>query len=457
MIFQEKAMTILQEYVDWVQRTQFEQIPDKLLTLAKYSIIDTIAVSYYARSTPGNDVLYNYAASRQSSSVAACISFPGKMSATDAALVNGYLAHLDDYDEVSLPGHTGVIMVPAVMAMAEMTSASGKEALRAYVLGAELGFKIAEILTGSMYATGWHSSPVICTLSAAASASILLHLPKDQFVSAIGIAASRACGLMVNFGTLCKPYHMGMAAANGIEAAQLAQSGITASADALEGRGGYFSCFLGKKMPEIRFDWDRWSMLGNGMLFKKYACCVGSHSSIETVRRMMTKYGFDYRNVSDIQCDVSGTSFASLKYPLPDNAFQAKFSAAFPIAWLLHNMGRLNNEDFIDKNVRNPAVRNTMEKIHLNHGLQYREKNLYPNGPCTITVTLQGGDVVTEQGELSWCGEKCWENLIDEESLKNKFAECAKNYIEKPDAEELADRLLQLEYESDAGTVFLKL
>ena len=58
-------MTILQEYVDWVQRTQFEQIPDKLVTLAKYSIIDTIAVSYYARSTPGNDVLYNYAASRQ--------------------------------------------------------------------------------------------------------------------------------------------------------------------------------------------------------------------------------------------------------------------------------------------------------------------------------------------------------------------------------------------------------
>ena len=44
MIFQEKAMTILQEYVDWVQRTQFEQIPDKLVTLAKYSIIDTIAV-----------------------------------------------------------------------------------------------------------------------------------------------------------------------------------------------------------------------------------------------------------------------------------------------------------------------------------------------------------------------------------------------------------------------------
>ena len=53
MIFQEKAMTILQEYVDWVQRTQFEQIPDKLVTLAKYSIIDTIAVSYMQEAHRG--------------------------------------------------------------------------------------------------------------------------------------------------------------------------------------------------------------------------------------------------------------------------------------------------------------------------------------------------------------------------------------------------------------------
>ena len=51
---------------------------------------------------------------------------------------------------------------------------------------------------------------------------------------ALGLAATQASGLREMFGTMCKPFHPGNAARNGLLSALLARSNFTSSIQAIE-------------------------------------------------------------------------------------------------------------------------------------------------------------------------------------------------------------------------------
>jgi 2-methylcitrate dehydratase PrpD len=91
------------------------------------------------------------------------------------------------------------------------------------------------------HARGWHCTSSIGTLGAAAAAARILKLSPAAAAHALGIAASLACGLKENIGTMVKPLHAGAAARNGVMAARLAQQGFTASETALDGPQGYLA------------------------------------------------------------------------------------------------------------------------------------------------------------------------------------------------------------------------
>src|SRR5450759_1102196 len=92
---------------------------------------------------------------------------------------------------------------------------------------------------------GWHPTGPYGTIGATCTAARLLGLTREQSMHAMGIAASEACGIQKNFGTMTKPLHAGLAARNGVFAALLAQRGFTADTDALGGEQGFLRAFKG--------------------------------------------------------------------------------------------------------------------------------------------------------------------------------------------------------------------
>ena len=52
----------------------------------------------------------------------------------------------------------------------------------------------------------------------------------------MGIAATQAGGMQQNRGTMCKSFHAGKAAANGVLAALLAERGFDSSQEIIEGK-----------------------------------------------------------------------------------------------------------------------------------------------------------------------------------------------------------------------------
>src|SRR6476659_2371433 len=164
-----------------------------------------------------------------------------KVDMASAALVNGINAHTFDVDDTHLRTiiHPAGPVASALLALAEVTGASGRELIDALVLGIDVSCRMGNCLYPQHYDRGWHITGSTGTLGAAAGCARLLRLDEATTAMALGIAASQPIGMREQFGTMTKPFHPGAAARAGLTSALLAQHGFTASPRALEAPRGY--------------------------------------------------------------------------------------------------------------------------------------------------------------------------------------------------------------------------
>ena len=135
-----------------------------------------------------------------------------RLPAAAAAIINGAAAHALDFDDVNLamPGHPSVAILPALLALAEERGSSGADVLTAFVAGYELQCRVGRTLAPGHYdGLGFHATATVGSFGAAAACAHLLHLDREKFVTALGIAGTQAAGLKSMFGTMCKPFARG--------------------------------------------------------------------------------------------------------------------------------------------------------------------------------------------------------------------------------------------------------
>jgi 2-methylcitrate dehydratase PrpD len=178
-------------------------------------------------------------------------------SAEETAMANGVAAHAHDYDDmcfVSL-AHPSCALAPAALAAGELAGSTGRAVLDAYIVGFEVEGRLGLVMNPRHYhERGWHCTSSIGMLGASAAAARLLGLDAGETVHALGIAASSACGLKENLGSMVKPLHAGMAARNGVVAARLAKAGLRASELTIEGPQGYLVAMDSQRPPSALAD-----------------------------------------------------------------------------------------------------------------------------------------------------------------------------------------------------------
>ena len=147
----------------------------------------------------------------------------------NAAMANGFLAHLDDFDDTYLPTvfHPSAPTIPPALALAEYRHTSGRDFLTACALGLEVSCRVAQVVQAVRHGAVWHMTGIVGPFGAAAAAGRLLGLDADAMARAFGLAGTQASGLRETFGTMTKAFHPGRAAQSGLLAAQLAQRGFT--------------------------------------------------------------------------------------------------------------------------------------------------------------------------------------------------------------------------------------
>ena len=181
-----------------------------------------------------------------------------RTSALDATLINGTASHALDYDDVSgvLGGHHSAPVTAPIFALGEQLKVSGRQALAAYIIGVETEVRLSRAVNFHHYDKGWHPTATLGTFGAAAAAAHLLGLDVARTAKALALAASFACGLKANFGTMTKPLHVGHVGRNGLFAALIAERGFESNPGALEHKQGWLEVFNGKGTywPERMFE-----------------------------------------------------------------------------------------------------------------------------------------------------------------------------------------------------------
>lgn len=244
-----------------------------------------------------------------------------------AALINGAAGHALDFDDVAaaMHGHPSVPVLPAVLALAQVREVSGRDFLRAVVVGHEVENRIGAVLGASHYARGFHATGTIGAFGAAAAAASLLGLDAECSTHALGLAATQAAGLKSMFGTMAKPLHAGKAAMNGLMAAQLAARGFTANTQAIEGFQGFAWTQADVAMPADPIQIDGGFAIEQ-TLFKYHAACYLTHSTIEAVRELRRLHTVDLDALQSLEIQVPPGHLSVCDNPDPRTGLNLKFS-----------------------------------------------------------------------------------------------------------------------------------
>ena len=262
--------------------TRTDDLPDWSLNEAKRTLINILAVSLSASTSAGSRMLMDWAVSEAAAPKMTIIGSALRTSASNAALLNGFLAHIQDYDDTHFPTvlHPTAPVWPAVLAAAEERGTSGRETLAAFVLGAEAACRVAMSVHPWHYDMGWHITGTAGVFGAAAGVGRILNLDAEQMNMAIGAGGTFAAGVREVFGSHAKALHPAKAASNGLQAAYLAQYGFTGADDIIGGRRGFWEVLSPNGHSEEALLGEfgaRWELANNGL--KPYANGVVSHPS----------------------------------------------------------------------------------------------------------------------------------------------------------------------------------
>lgn len=435
--------------LDRVHALRFDRLPDAAVTQVKASLLDLLGVALAGWSEPESSIVHEHVVSTYGLGGASVIGTATRVTPEGAALANGTLAHALDYDDTSWTyiGHASAVIVPAALAIGEVRASSGRELVTAYVAGLEAAARIGESLTDEFAGRGWHLTSTIGVFGAAVAAARLLGLDREQLGRAVGIAASRASGLKANFGYTVKPLHAGMAAADGLQSALLAQAGLTANPRALEDRLGFFAAFAGRDAPVPQVAGGPLAIVTDGVAFKLYPSCTGSHPALDAVLSIVTDQGLSAADIDSVRIGTTPEVPGELLHPWPASGPQAKFSMGFAIAVAL-TRGRVGLDCFSDEIVADTAIRDLIGRceVFVDPDL---ERSGNPRWPAaSVEITTSGGETHRRRVDAARGNPG---NELTSAELEQKYFECAATRLPDSQAVALRDLVVGLENVDDVS------
>jgi 2-methylcitrate dehydratase PrpD len=290
--------------------------------------------------------------------------------AREAALVNGTASHALELDDFGGCGHSGAVVIPAVLAIAGREGVSGKDVLTAIVAGYDVAARVTEGAGGYRYHNdlGWHSSGTCGTLGAAAGAAKLLELDRERYADALGVAGTYTGGIWAFLadGAMTKRFHPGKAAETGLSAALLAREGMTGPRQVLEAKwGGFYSTYAREiATPEATLKGlgEEFRIARSGM--KPYSCCRGLHATIDALFEIMNETGARAQDIERMVVHGNAQNKTQFDRPEIGTLLDAQFSFQYVLA-VGANSGRATLDQFVPPRTAEPEVQQLMRIVEV--------------------------------------------------------------------------------------------
>ena len=419
-------MPITEEIATWITDSEMN-VTDESLRLARNAMIDIVGCMIAGTNDEATCRARTVIEDLGSGSVRT-IGSEASLAAPHAALVNGTAAHALDFDDNYHPtaGHATAVLAPAIYALADERSANGTAVLDAYIAGLEAMAVIGNGVNLAHYELGWHTTSTIGGMGVAAAAARLCKFNTETTTRAISLAFSMASGSKIQFGTMAKPLHAGIAAMNGLLAARYAEAGITAASEPLDGTWGFRDLYVGGDGEGYA---EGARLMGNptalerfGLKVKIHPCCASVHTAVDALVDLMDKHNLEADDIKSVETVVNKVSFDNLMFDDPKTEMEARFSMHYSIAVALLRR-RLMLADFTSTAIRNPEVRAWYPKITKTKKPDDDPLPTATNGrePAETRITLTDGRTLSKfmkhpKGVL--------QNPLSEAEMWTKFDDC---------------------------------
>jgi 2-methylcitrate dehydratase PrpD len=350
----------------FVRQTRWSDLPDAAVHQTKRSLLNFFAVALTGCHTAMYETALASLAMFSGGRQAALIGRRERIDALNAAFLNAAGANALDFCDTHVPTviHPTAPLAPALFALGELQTVSGRDLILAFVLGQEIECRIGLAISPSHYQRGWHITATCGVFGAAAGSGKLLSLTAEQTVWALGIAATQAASLCECLGTAAKSVGVGNAARNGLWAALLAAKDFAGPAEPLTGVQGYYHALA--ETPALSFLTDglgeTWEIMKTS--YKPYPCGFVLHPVLDCVLDWRREN--PTREVTKVVVTCNPLLGLRADRPNISTSAQSQISVQHAVAAALVT-GKAGVEQFADACVNDPSVVALRGKVALAH------------------------------------------------------------------------------------------
>lgn len=418
-------------------------LPPDAEEIARQCILDWLGCALAGSKEPLSKMLVAQAVEEGGNPAASVVGHPNRLSARQAALLNGAFGHAIDYDDVNtaVGGHPTAAILPAVLAASEALGCDGDTLLRGFIAGYEAAGMVGQLVAPGHYARGYHATGTVGAIGAAVGCSIVMGLDTEATARAVGIAATQAAGLKAQFGTMCKPLHAGKANENGLLAAQLASRGFGSRTDILECDQG----FARTLSPDFQLE-AALAPAANGLhifgnLFKYSAACYGTHGAIEAARSLVREHAIGPSDVRRAEIRVNEGADRMCNIVNPRSGLEGKFSLRFNTAMALAGDNTSSPASYSAETVARRDLVELQERLDV----RLMEKD-WPAHETELQIETQDGRILTRKVDTSTPASDL---TAQAGRLRQKFFDLAGPVIGAAQAEILAGLVTGIAQQND--------
>lgn len=442
---------------EFVSEFPVRDIPEPVLVRTRQSVLNCVAAALSAARAVAIDRLVAVSRKSGDRGEAPLFGRSERASLLNAALIDGFMAHYNDYDDTHLATvfHTNSPVVPPALLLAADRHVSGSELWHSLALGLEASMRLGLGLGQEHYDIGWHITGTVGTTGAALSCARLLNLDATHTNYALGFSLTQASGLRGQmFGTAAKGINAGSGAMNGLLSALLAEQGLNAAEDAIEGKIAYATAAAPNPRLEAITDGLGKDWVVPDIAFKPYASGVATHAAIDAAIALRQKLGLTPSS-SLAEVDAAVTKLEKVDLTIPErylhlprpreitSALEAKFSSYNAVS-LGFAKGRVGPKDFDEDITVNPRL------VGFRTVLNLVGDPKMPRDAAHIRAVLKDGAVLEHDVEHA-TGSKY--KPMSDEDLKKKLLDAGEDILSPDALNQLVDMTANLATVEDVAVL----
>lgn len=232
---------------EFLCKLDWRTIPPEVMEKARACLLNGYGIALGSHATPYAPVARAAALAMDGARAddATMLGDDRRTTVPGAAFANAALFHGRAQEDSCGAAHFGAIVIPLLTAMIEAEGYPLDRLLPALIAGYEAGGLLEGAYGRTTTPVGLRASALYGTVAAAAAAARLMALGPERTNAALANALSFSGGLLQPFaeGTDEWRYQVGIAARNGLAAAELARAGSVSMQQAIEGRAGFVRAF----------------------------------------------------------------------------------------------------------------------------------------------------------------------------------------------------------------------